>query len=182
MLIQPWTKRTRYSRADAFSLVEALLAFTVLALSVGGIVYGYAQVNRMALWCSMSLAAQSYALQGMEQARAAQWNPWDFSTNTGPWTENQITATPFNPSIITQIDLLDIPIKGNPFSTNANGAFTNTDFYVTNIITVSTVTNYGSGASFPANLREIESQAIWIFPYTGQLFTNTVVTLRASDQ
>jgi len=177
MLIQAWHKRARYSHADAFSLVEALFAITILALSIGGIVYGYAQVTRLAQWSSMSEAAQSYALQGMEQARAAQWNPWDYTTNTGPWSENQITV----PSVITQQDLLDIPIKGNPFSTNAGGAFTNTAFFATNYITITQVTNYQGGA-FAANLRQIRSVCYWTFPYTGRQFSNTVITLRASDE
>ncbi|MGO8764579.1 MAG: hypothetical protein ACLQSR_05500 [Limisphaerales bacterium] len=179
MLIQARHHRTRYARVEAFSLVEVLFAFTVLALSIGGIVYGYSQVDRLAVWSSMSAAAQSYALQGMEQARSAQWNPWDFTTNTGPWSENQITV----PSVLTQQDLLDIPMKGNPFdaaATNAGG-FTNYAFFATNYITVTAVSNY-QGGTFQANLRQIASVVYWTFPYSGKTFSNAAITLRASDQ
>jgi type II secretory pathway pseudopilin PulG len=177
MLIQALHRKARYSRSDAFTLVEALFAFTMLAASIGGIVYGYSEISRFAEYTAMSAAAQSYALQGVEQARSAQWNPWDFSTNTGPWTDNQITV----PSTLVQQDLLDIPMKGNPFATNSSGSFTNTLFYATNYIIVTTVTNY-SGGAFPANLRQIESVVYWTFPYTGKVCSNVVITLRASDQ
>ena len=177
MLIQTRRDRAHLTCADAFTLVEALFAFTVLALSIGGIVYGYWQADRLAVWSSMSAAAQSYALQGMEQVRSAQWNPWDYTTNTGPWSENQITS----PSTLTQQDFLDIPMKGYPFATNTGGAFTNTEYFATNYIYVTTVTNTQAGA-FTPNLRQIESVCYWTFPYTGKSFSNTVITLRASDE
>ncbi len=179
MLIQTRHNKTRYSRVHAFTLFEALIAITILSLAIGGIVYGYAQVNKMAQWSAMSAAAQSYALQGMEQARAAQWNPWDVSTNTGQWSENEITV----PSVIVQQDLLDVPMKNLPYSTNAAGGFTNSLFFVTNYITVTQVTTSKGGVQFPANLRQIASVAYWTFPlYTNRIFSNTVITLRASDQ
>ncbi|HEY3763005.1 MAG TPA: type II secretion system protein [Verrucomicrobiae bacterium] len=179
MLIQALHRKARHARAAAFTLVEALFAFTILALSIGGIVYGYSQLSRLAEFTSMSAAAQSYALQGLEQARSAQWNPWDFSTNTGVWSENQITV----PSTIVQQDLLDIPMKGNPFATNSSGGFTNSLFYATNYIIVTQVTNYAGGNSFPANLRQIESVVYWTFPMeTNKTQSNVVITLRASDE
>ncbi len=160
-------------RADAFSLVEVLFAFMVLSLSIAGMVYGYWQANRVAEWSSMSAAAQSYALQGLDQARAAQWNPWEGDT------DDQLPA----PFTTNQQDYLDIPMKGNPFdaaATNAGG-FTNAAFFSTNYIYITKVTSSQSG-SFSANLRQITSVCYWTFPYSGKLFSNTVITLRASDQ
>ena len=43
-------------------------------LVMSGMMYGYVQANRMAEWSSQSLAAMSYAAQGMEQLRSAQWS------------------------------------------------------------------------------------------------------------
>jgi type II secretory pathway pseudopilin PulG len=178
MLIQARQDQARYARVEAFTLVEALFAITVLAMSIGGIVYGYSQANRLALWSSMSAAAQSYALQGLEQARAAQWNPWDYSTNTGVWSENQITA----PSTYMQVDLLDIPMKDYPFGTNGVITSSNSIFYVTNYVIVTPVTTY-SGGTFAPNLRQIQSVAYWSFALEpGKTFSNTVITLRASDE
>jgi prepilin-type N-terminal cleavage/methylation domain-containing protein len=179
MSIQMRHHRTRYARVDAFTLVELLIAITLLALAMAGLIYGYAQTNRLAMWSSMSAAAQSYALQGMEQVRAAQWNPWDFTTNTGSWSENQVVAG----SVITQQDLLDIPMKGNPYSAGAvtNGGFSNYLFFATNYITVTAVSSSQQG-SYQADLRQIASVCYWTFPFTGKMYSNTVITLRASDQ
>ena len=162
-------RRTRC--AAAFTLIEVLIAFVVLTMVMAGLIYGYTQANRIAEFSSMSVAAQSYALQGMEQARAAKWNPWDYDTNTGPGTQDEMAA-PFSTN---QQDLLDIPIKGQPYSTNAANAFTNYTFFATNYITVTQVQNNPP-------LRQIRSDVVWVFPRTGLAYTNTVITLRASDQ
>jgi type II secretory pathway pseudopilin PulG len=180
MLIGTRHSQTRLSRAATafgFTLVEVMVSVLILVMVVAGVCYGYSQANRIAIWESMSQAAESYAVQGMEQSRAALWNPWDWVTNQGPGTEDEWPpGTPF-----AQQDLLDIPMKGNPFATNAGGAFTNYSFFVTNYVYVTTITNY-SGGYFPSPLRQIKSVAVWTFPFTGKGFTNTVITLRASDQ
>src|ERR1700722_11849127 len=106
----------------AFTLVEVLVALVILTLVVGGICYGYSQANRIASWCSMSQAAQSFAIRGMESARAAKWNPWVISTNSGPapgGSQDELPAeTNGTPSLIFT-NTLDIPIQGNP-STNSS--------------------------------------------------------------
>src|SRR5208282_1411553 len=80
-----------------FTLVEVLVAFFVFGLVVSGLIFGYVQVNRLAEFSSMSLAAQSYASQGMEQAKSAQWDyvRWP-NTNYGPGTGDELG---FSPSI-----------------------------------------------------------------------------------
>ena len=167
MMIQAAQNRTRASRTrGGFTLIEALMAFLVLTMVIAGVCYGYVQANRIAMWCSMSQAAQSYAIQGMEQARAAKWNPWAYTTNN-PNPQDQMPA----PFTTNQQDYLDIPIKGTPYS----GSSTNFAFFATNCITVTTV------QSTPP-LRQIESVVFWTFPITGKQFSNTVVTFRASDQ
>jgi type II secretory pathway pseudopilin PulG len=170
MLIHVKYDQARYARTHAFSLIEALIAITILALTIGGIVYGYAQVERVAIWSSMSAAAQSYALQGLEQARSAEWNAWDFNTN-GAYSEDQ-TGCPYTN---IQSDLLDIPIKGNPSASN-------NDYFATNYVFVTLVTNSSGGAQYQAALRQITSICYWTDPYTGRSFSNVVVSLRASDQ
>jgi type II secretory pathway pseudopilin PulG len=177
MLIQSLHRKTRYARSNAFTLVEALFAITVLAISIGGIVYGYSQVDRLAEWSAMSAAAQSYALQGAEQARSAQWNAWNYNTN-GSWSEDQ-TGCPYTN---IQQDLLDIPMKGNPFATNSGGTFTNTLYYATNYVIITQVTNSAGGSVFQANLRQIKSVVYWTFSYNGLPYSNVVITMRASDE
>ena len=67
----------RRSRAlfSAFTLVEVVISVAILALCLGGIVYGHVLQARRAEWSAYSLAGQSLASQAIEQARSAQWDP-----------------------------------------------------------------------------------------------------------
>ena len=82
-------------RHEGFTLIEILISFFVFSLVISGLVYGYVQVNRMAEFSSMSLAAQSYASQGLEQAKSAQWDyvRWP-NTNYGPGTGDELGFSP----------------------------------------------------------------------------------------
>ncbi len=153
-----------------FTLVEVLVSLVILALVLAGIGYGYTEANRIVAWCSMSQAAQSFALQGMEQARAALWNPWDANTN------NDELPASTNAALI-QPDFMDIPMKGSPWTSSQ----TNYAYFQTNYVYITTVSNCTTG-NFASYLRQIKSSVVWRFPLTGQSFTNTVVTFRASDQ
>lgn len=153
----------------AFTLVEVMVSLIILAMVISGVCYGYSQANRIAVYGSMSQAAQAFAIQGMESARAAKWNPWVNSTNTGPdpgGSQDELPATTNSPSLI-QTNVLDIPMKGDPQS--------NLKYYATNYIYV---TQY---AGEPP-IRQIRADCVWTFPLTGQLITNTVITLRGPDQ
>jgi type II secretory pathway pseudopilin PulG len=150
---------------NAFTLIEILISFVILALVMSGLMYGYVQANRMAEWSSMSLAAQSYALQGTEQLRAADWRPRDGDvTNHGANTAWEIWPGYKK----TNTGILDIPIKGSPDSTNFA-------FFVTNIVQV-------TEPSMNPPLLQIRSDAYWIFSFTGQQYDNVVILQRAPDQ
>jgi type II secretory pathway pseudopilin PulG len=155
---------------DAFSLIEVMIAFLIFGLVTAGILYGYVQANRIAEWSSMSLGAQSYASQGIEQALAAKWDteangevtadflpPLSYSVATN-WV---ITSG----NSYTQIDTNDVPQSGAPL-------------LLTNYVTVAWIDSLTNGPY----LREIKSRVVWRFPLTGKFFTNTIVTLRAPDQ
>ena len=149
-------RRSRVLRA-AFTLIEILICSALFTIVMAGVIYGYAQTNRFAEWSSMSLAGQSYALQGLEQVRAAKWDFW-----TNPVTDDM----PVPPSGITnlppQVGIMDVPVTGAPF-------------YVTNYIKLMQL-------STSPQLREVWSQCIWIFPRNGQAYTNTVITFRGPDR
>jgi prepilin-type N-terminal cleavage/methylation domain-containing protein len=173
MFIKPGQTKIRIAYATsylAFTLVEVMVALAILALVISGICFGYSQANRIAAWCSMSQAAQAFAIRGMESARAAKWNPWVISTNTGPdpgGSQDELPAeTNGAPSLETN-DLMDIPIRGNPL--------TNYSYYATNYVYVT---------QYPSNppVRQIMSVCVWQFPLTGTMFTNTIITLRGPDQ
>ena len=141
----------------AFTLLEVLISVVILAMVMAGTIYGYVEANRNAEWNSMSYAAQSYALQGLEQVRAAKWD-----LSAVPVASGDDLPAPTN---YTQIDIMDIPVSGAPR-------------YVTNYITLTTI----GGPNSDAKLRQVKSECVWVFPRTGQIFTNTVITYRAPDK
>ena len=149
--------------ANAFTLVEVMIGFWIFGMVTAGMIYGYVEANRIAEWSSQSLAAMSYASQGMEQMRSAQWCAEEFSTASGQGTTDVLG----NNYQTNQVDTLDIPTTGDPI-------------YVTNYMTATRVTN--SDGTFNPPLKLLVSQVVWSFRLTGQLFTNTIVTLRAPDQ
>ena len=142
---------------DAFTLVEVLVALLIFGMVSAGILYGYVQANRLAEWSSMSLGAESYALQGIEQARAAKWDTASY---------RQVMDDFLPPTNYIQLDTNDVPQSGAPL-------------LLTNIITISAVYSSTNGG---LNLRQIKSEVDWKFPLTGKMFTNTVITFRAPDQ
>lgn len=157
----------RPSRAAGFTLVELLVAFAVFGMISSGVIYGYIQSNRMAEWSAISLAAQSYASQGAEQVRAADWRPRDYPAATGYGTMDELQA-PYSVTNCGTNYILDIPIKGNPSASDFG-------FFVTNYVSIINV-------STNPPLRQIRSDAVWIFYLTGVKYTNTVILLRAPDQ
>jgi type II secretory pathway pseudopilin PulG len=158
----------RTTKSLGFTLIEVLIAFGIFVIVTAGLIYGYVQANRTATWSSWSLAAQSIASQGLERARAAQWNELPSSPYTnGPGTGDE--WPPVTNSIGTVLATqdtnctLDVPSTGQLI-------------YVTNYIYVGDI---GGGSP---KMRMIRSDCLWTFPLTGQLCTNSAITLRAPDQ
>jgi prepilin-type N-terminal cleavage/methylation domain-containing protein len=149
-----------------FTLAEVVIALAISALLFAGLVLGFIESSRRAQWSADNLAAQSLALQGLEQARAAQWDP--------------LAQTPIDncvqsnfPPVTTNI--LDVPISGGN---------TNNYIYATNTWTITTInTNItGNNVSYPSKMIRVD--CTWLFKSGARttLFTNTVSTLRAPDQ
>jgi prepilin-type N-terminal cleavage/methylation domain-containing protein len=136
----------------AFTLLEALVSMAILGIMVTGVVSGFIQCQRTGEWSAYSLAAQSLAMQAMEQSRAAKWDPG--------------SATPVDDLIPsnfpTRTNVLDVPISG----TNI--------VYATNRTTIRTV-------STSPPLKEICVECTWRYPGRG-VFTNSIFTFRAPDQ
>jgi len=142
----------------AFTLIEVMIGFFIFGLVTAGMIYGYVEANRIAEWSSQSLAAMSYASQGMEQLRSAQWSAEEFSTGSGSGTTDFLGTS----TNIVQTDYLDIPSSGSQIA-------------VTNIMTATQI-------SINPPLKLLVSQVVWTFRPSGKVFTNTMVTLRAPDQ
>ena len=146
-------KTTRHPlQEQGFSLAEQVVAMAISLILISGVVSGFIQTTRQAEWSAYSLAAQSLASQGLEQSRAAKWDPRGY-----PPTDQLVSS---NFPIRAQI--LDIPL------TRSNIV------YASNIVTISTV-------SLNPPLKMISVQCIWPF-LERRLFTNTVVCYRAPDQ
>ena len=115
----------------------------------------------MAEFSSMSLAAQSTASQGLEQALAARWDSQNRTdTIIGQGHADELGCT--NNWIPVGTNVLDVPVSGAPIP-------------VTNFITITKISDS------PA-IRQIRSDAAWTFRLTGVTCTNTMITLRAPDQ
>ena len=115
-------------------------------------IYGYIESARMTDWQAHSLAAQAFAMQRIEQARAAKWD-----TQAGTPVDELVSSN-FPPLA----GKLGIPVSGTNFT------------FATDYTTISDI-------SADPPLRMIQVNCVWQFT-DGKMFTNTVVTYRAPDE
>ena len=101
--------------SSAFTLAEVVITIAILGIVLEGVIYGYFRSAQRAEWSAHSLAAQSLASQGVEQARAAKWDPQAWPV---------VDELP--PTNFTTVETLDLPFKGLPV-------------YATNHISITTV-------------------------------------------
>jgi type II secretory pathway pseudopilin PulG len=141
----------------AFTLAEVLISLGIAAIVFAGLITAYIQSSYRAEWSGYSLAAQSLAIQQLEQARAADWD-----INTIP-AKNEITNVPPVTSAI-----LDLPVSG----TNV--------IWATNYTTITSIpiTN-----TVGASVYMVRVDTAWPFIWGGKrhYYTNTVADLFAPD-
>ena len=144
----------QHQQTAGFTLAEVVVAIAVATLTFGGVIYGYVLTGDRAQWSAYSLAAQSLAMQGVEQARAAKWDPkaWPAVDELG------VTN-------ITEVDVLDVPVSGQPVQ-------------ATNYISITTV----SQDPPLRQLRADCVWSLANGRRSRGPFTNSVVTLRTADQ
>ncbi len=103
----------------AFTLPEVIASLLILGIMITGVVVTYIQSHRAAEWGAYSLAANSLAMQSVEQVRGAMWDPY-----RNPPTDNTT-------GVATRVtNTLDIPIS----KTNA--------VYATNRLVVTTLSTF----------------------------------------
>ena len=140
---------------SGFSLVEVVIAIAIVSLSFGGVIYGYVLITDKAEWTSYSLAAQSLAMQEVELARGAKWDP-----NAWPPVDE------FPPTNFSRSQTLDLPVAGQPV-------------YATDYVSITTVSTVPPLRQLQADcVWTLPSRGASI---RGP-FTNTVITLRTADQ
>lgn len=145
------TSRKWAKFSAGFSIPEVFTSLAILGLSVGGTITGYIVAVERSQWSACSLAANSQALQRIEQARAAKW---DTMANT---PVDELVSANFP----TVVQPLDLPSSGTNY------------VYVTNITTISTV-------STAPPMRMVRVDSIWPMAAHGT-FTNTAVIYRTPD-
>jgi type II secretory pathway pseudopilin PulG len=144
--------RCNLQRRSGITLAEVLMSIVIGGLIMAGTAHGFIQAMRQAEWSAHSLAANSLALQRLEQARAATWDRLGFPV------VDELVASKFP----DDVQVLDVPAK----HTNLLHATTHTT-----IVTLST----------NPPLKMIRVDCAWKF-ITGEVFTNTIVTYRAPNQ
>ena len=132
-----------------FTLEEVVVSMGISALTIGGVATGYVTTSQRAEWSTYSAAAQSAALQQIEQVRAAKWDPLAL-----PATDELVSAN-FPVATVK----LDLP--------GASG----TVAYVTNRTTITSL-------SVNPPLKMIRVDSSWSFMARGP-FTNSVTTFRS---
>jgi len=142
-------------RWQAFTLMEVLISMVILGIMITGIVSGFIQSQKTAEWSAYSLAAQWYAMQPLEQARAARWDPaaakpLDELTNIAPLGTTVVTT-----------NVLDIPVSG------------------TNIVCALIAREF---AKFLIPTAERDLGRVHMGIYESRVFTNAVLTYRAPGQ
>ena len=159
-----------------------MIAIVIVAVVYGGMFIAYTQSTRQAQWSGYSLAAQALAIQQIEQARSADWDPSkpenDF-TNLNFWPGS--TAFLTNPPTYTFKGYtwtnLDLPSSGGNF------------VRATNFVTIRVIgCNNMAGGTVPGvQLQMVRVDTVW--PLTWQaalgsvtrLYTNTICTYAAPD-
>lgn len=135
-------------RSRAFTLAEVVIAVAILSTCIGGIISGYVFSSRRVEWSAYSLAAQSLALQRLEQTRACKWDLGAY-----PIVDNELQASNF----LDQVTILDVPMN----SSNA--------ILATNITEVVDIrTNYPP-------IKMVRVRCLWPF-HDGRTYTNTIVS------
>ena len=140
---------------QGFTLTEVVVAIAIATLAFGGVISGYVLTADRAEWSAYSLAAQSLAMQGVEQARAAKWDP---------------KAWP----AVDELGVTNYTVKWRCWTCRCPAS----PCWRPTISAITTV-------SQDPPLRQLRADCVWSLVNGRRSrgpFTNTVVTLRTADQ
>jgi hypothetical protein len=141
-------------QAAAFTLVEVVMSTVIIMLLFGAIIGGYIQTSYRAEWAGYSLAAQAAAVQQLESAKCAVWDPLQTPV------KDEISQLP-----LVTLTLLDLPVSG-----------TNT-VYATTTTTVTLLQNGIYSNYF------VLVNTVWPFRWKNQTtyYTNTIADYYAPE-
>jgi len=140
---------------SGFTIVEVVIAVLISTIVFASVIYGYVGANDRSEWSAYSFAAQNLALQAVEQARTAQWEP-----------DNWPVIDDLGVTNYTQIETLDLPPSGPPV-------------FATNYVSITTITNSPEIRQLRA---DCVWKLVTRYHGAAGPFTNTAVTFRAADQ
>ena len=149
---QPGLHTPALKANPAFTLMEVVFSLAILGISLGGILTLYVRLAQRADWSGYSVSAQMMVLSGLEQCRAAKFDP-----HGSPPTDALISS-----NFPSRVDILD------------PGAVNCITSYGTNRTTILTI-------STNPPLKLVRVDCTWTYPGRG-VFTNSVFTYRAANQ
>ena len=170
-------RRARREAGYVLTFWEVLIAVVIVALVFGTIINGYLAGAVKMEWTGYSLAAQSLSVQTLEQARSAVWDiamakneltNMINGKNVVSWSYDSSSLT----TSITLTNIMDVPWKGNNFTT------------ATNYVTIQLVSESGTSGTL-VQLQFVRVDTVW--PFTGwgnhslTFYTNTTCTYIAPD-
>ena len=169
------TRNPNGRRTGGFTLAEVVISIGIVATAFSGTVLCYSQLARRAQWSGYSLAAQALAIQQIEQARSAVYDPAQEYTTTNPDGVNQITNIVLlgrvrSGEVVTgyTTNVLDIPYTGTNY------------VRATNWVTLKPIPiSGGSGL----RVWMVKVDTTWPFRWgnTTKIFTNSISTFCAPD-
>jgi len=159
-------------KKGAFTLVEVVISMAIVALVFAGIINAYIQTGLRLEWTGYSLAAQSLALETIEQARSTLWDPTQYPPVNEIYSLNLMgTATNATTATWTgyAYNTLDVPVPtgGTPVLA--------TNYVSVQMSYVSTNVN--------VQMEIVTVQTVWPFIRYGNnvYFTNTIATIITPD-
>jgi type II secretory pathway pseudopilin PulG len=160
----------RRKAAAGFTLAEVVVSIAIAALLFVGIIGAYIQSGRRAEWSGYSLAAQALAIQQLEQARSAVWDPALTPVKNEITNLNLISWTYANGvgSGYTT-NTLDLPISGTNY------------VWATNFVSFRLLTNMTGVPGVQVQMIRVDT--VWPF-FEGnatRAYTNTVASYYAPD-
>lgn len=159
---------SRHPYLDGFTLAEVTTSILIAGLVFVGILMGYIRSGQRAEWTGLSLAAQAYGIQQLEQSRSAKWD-----VQLVPAT-NEIPA----------LDLINRSYSGGLFTgytwTNIDIPTSGTNFIrATNFVTINTNVQIVPALT---NICVTSVRVDTVWRYKSKNFTNTLVNYYAPDQ
>lgn len=145
---------------DGFTLTEVVVAIAIATMVFAGVIMGLTQATYRGEWAAYDLAAQNLAQQGVEQARAAVWDP--LSVNG---TDN-CTQTNFPTTTTNVLDVIVRSVTNRVYATNK--------WTIVNI--------YPNSSAYPLKMIRVDCTWPWLHTGVTNVFTNTVITYRAPAQ